>query len=81
MGGGGANFLLAGPLASARGNEWNRFCNFWRLYEYPTSFQSEGGRHTHWLILKPCVGIENMLCLTWIHSLVFTIAFLAVREG
>jgi hypothetical protein len=40
-------FLLAGPLASARGNEWNRFCNFWRLYEYPTGFQNEGGRHTY----------------------------------
>jgi hypothetical protein len=21
----------------------------------------------HWLLLKPCVGIENMFCLTWIH--------------
>jgi hypothetical protein len=21
----------------------------------------------HWLLLKPCVGIENMLCLTWVH--------------
>jgi hypothetical protein len=19
----------------------------------------------HWLLLKPCVGIENMFCLTW----------------
>jgi hypothetical protein len=44
---GGAKNLLAGPLASARGIEWNRFCNFWKLYEYPTSFQSEGGRYTY----------------------------------
>jgi hypothetical protein len=21
----------------------------------------------HWLLLKPCVGIENMFCLTWVH--------------
>jgi hypothetical protein len=34
-------------LTSARGIEWNRFCNFWRLFEYPTSFQSEGHRHTY----------------------------------
>jgi hypothetical protein len=37
----------------------------------------------HWLLLKPCVGIENMFCdfcLTWVHWLAFTTAFLAVRE-
>jgi hypothetical protein len=21
----------------------------------------------HWLLLKPCVGIENMFYLTWVH--------------
>jgi hypothetical protein len=21
----------------------------------------------HWLLLKPCVGIENMFCLIWVH--------------
>jgi hypothetical protein len=21
----------------------------------------------HWLLLKPCVGIEYMFCLTWVH--------------
>jgi hypothetical protein len=21
----------------------------------------------HWLVLKPCVGIENKFCLTWVH--------------
>jgi hypothetical protein len=21
----------------------------------------------HWLLLKHCVGIENMFCLTWVH--------------
>jgi hypothetical protein len=42
--GGGGNMSW---LASIRGIKWNWFCNFWRLYEYPTSFQSEGGRHTY----------------------------------
>jgi hypothetical protein len=34
----------------------------------------------HWLLLKPCVGIENMFCLTWVHWLAFTVAFIAAPE-
>jgi hypothetical protein len=21
----------------------------------------------HWLLLKPCIGIGNIFCLTWVH--------------
>jgi hypothetical protein len=34
----------------------------------------------HWLLLKPCVGIENMFCLTWVHWLVFTVIFIDVQK-
>jgi hypothetical protein len=34
----------------------------------------------HWLLLKPCVGIENMFYLTWVHSLAFIVAFIDVRK-